>query len=103
MITYTPPYYMKNKDWYYYDPRHERVRLTDKATQKAVDSYVEHKSVHVFWGDNSPEFISYLFEKFTKEASDDIKEFKENKRHYTFEYDKKFDWNVLVAIDGKKI
>ena len=34
MITFVPPYYLKNKAWYYFDPRYNRNRLTDKATKK---------------------------------------------------------------------
>lgn len=103
MIIYTRPYHMKNKDWYYYDPRHSRIRLTDKATPKAINDYVEHNAVYNFWGDDSPEFIDHLFDEFRKEASDDIKDFKENKHRYTIEYDKDRNWNVLVAVDGKKL
>lgn len=35
------PYFMTNKDWYYYDEKEEIYKLTDKAPQKAIDSYKE--------------------------------------------------------------
>lgn len=35
------PYFMKNKDWYYYDVKTGRYKLTDKAPQKAIDSFNE--------------------------------------------------------------
>ena len=35
------PYFMGNKDWYYYDEEEEIYKLTDKATEKARQSYIE--------------------------------------------------------------
>lgn len=35
------PYFMTNKDWYYYDEDEEIYKLTDKATEKAKQSYYE--------------------------------------------------------------
>jgi len=35
------PYFMENKDWYYYDDEEGIFKLTDKAPQKAIDSYNE--------------------------------------------------------------
>lgn len=38
MLT-TEPYFMKNKEWYYHDKKEWRFKLTDKAPQKAIESY----------------------------------------------------------------
>lgn len=103
MITYKPPYYWKNKKWYYYDPRYSRYRLTDNATQKAIDSFIEFNSLYVFWGDNSPEFISHLFKEFKQKALDDIKDFKENNHRYSLECKEGEHHYTLVAVDGKKV
>ena len=35
------PYFMENKEWYYYDDEEGIFKLTDKAPQKAIDSYIE--------------------------------------------------------------
>lgn len=35
------PYFMKNKEWYYYDSKEIKYKLTDKAPEKAKDSYKE--------------------------------------------------------------
>ena len=35
------PYFMSNKEWYYHDEEEFEYKLTDKATQKAKESYVE--------------------------------------------------------------
>ena len=39
MLIAKEPYFMENKDWYYYGVKTGRYKLTDKAPQKAVDSY----------------------------------------------------------------
>lgn len=33
------PYFMTNKEWYFYDVKSGRYKLTEKAPKKAVDSY----------------------------------------------------------------
>lgn len=33
------PYYRKNKEWYYYDENEEKDKLTNKAPEKAIESY----------------------------------------------------------------
>lgn len=33
------PYFLKNKDWYYYDNKNYCYRLTKKATKEAKASY----------------------------------------------------------------
>jgi len=38
------PYFMENKEWYYYDEKEEIFKLTDKAPQEAIDSYNEFYS-----------------------------------------------------------
>ena len=35
------PYFMKNKNWYYYDAKEGIFKLTDKAPKKAIESYKE--------------------------------------------------------------
>ena len=35
------PYFLKNKDWYYFDEEEWCYKLTDKATPEAVKSYEE--------------------------------------------------------------
>ena len=35
------PYFLTNKEWYYYDEVEEIYKLTDKAPYKAIDSYKE--------------------------------------------------------------
>lgn len=37
------PYFMSNKDWFYYDEKDNyKLKLTDKAPPEAVKSYKEH-------------------------------------------------------------
>jgi hypothetical protein len=36
-----PPYFMENKDWYYFDKEEWCYKLTDKAPKEAVESYKE--------------------------------------------------------------
>lgn len=36
------PYWHKNKDWYYWDKEKRKFKLTNKAPQKAIDSYNEY-------------------------------------------------------------
>lgn len=38
------PYFIINEDWYYYDEEEEIYKLTDKATEKAKQSYIEYYS-----------------------------------------------------------
>lgn len=35
------PYFLTNKEWYYYDKEKEMYKLTDKATPLAIISYNE--------------------------------------------------------------
>lgn len=35
------PYFMKNEEWYYFDEKEFRYKLTDRATDKAKESYKE--------------------------------------------------------------
>lgn len=36
------PYFMQNENWYYFDENDFRYKLTDKAPQKAQESYKEY-------------------------------------------------------------
>ena len=36
------PYFVTNEDWWYYDVDEGIMKLTDKAPQKAIDSYNEY-------------------------------------------------------------
>lgn len=40
-MTTEKPYFMTNKDWYYFDEKDFCYKLTDKATEKAKESYKE--------------------------------------------------------------
>lgn len=42
MLKTDKPYFMKNKEWYYYDVKSFKYKLTDKAPKKAIDSYNEY-------------------------------------------------------------
>lgn len=33
------PYFLTNKEWYYFDEEEFKYKLTDKATDKAKESY----------------------------------------------------------------
>ncbi len=35
------PYYLSNKEWYYYDPDERKYKLTEKAPPEAIKSYEE--------------------------------------------------------------
>jgi hypothetical protein len=35
------PYFMENKEWYYFDEIEFKYKLTDKAPEKAKESYKE--------------------------------------------------------------
>ena len=43
-MTIHEPYFMKNKDWYYFDEKEFKYQLTDKAPDKAKESYKEFYS-----------------------------------------------------------
>ena len=40
-MTLDKPYFMTNKEWFYHDEEEWRYKLTDKAPQKAQESYKE--------------------------------------------------------------
>ena len=42
MLKIDKPYFMKNKEWYYYDIKTFKYKLTDIAPKEAVDSYKEY-------------------------------------------------------------
>lgn len=35
------PYFIKNEEWWYYDWKEMKYKLTDKATKEAIESYKE--------------------------------------------------------------
>jgi len=41
-MTTKKPYFMNNKDWFYFDEKDFCYKLTDKAPQKAKESYEEY-------------------------------------------------------------
>ena len=87
------PYYMKNKEWYFFDPRYFRHRLTDKATEKALDSYLDAYS-------NGYGAVDY--KTLLKRTKADIEDYIKNKDRYTLEIDQ-FGTYTLTAVDGKKV
>ena len=36
------PYFLTNEEWYYYDEKEYKYKLTDKATPEAIESYNEY-------------------------------------------------------------
>lgn len=40
-MTLLEPYFMKNKEWYYFDEEEFCYKLTDKAPEEAKKSYAE--------------------------------------------------------------
>jgi hypothetical protein len=36
------PYFMNNNEWYYFDYKEKKYKLTNKATDKAKKSYKEY-------------------------------------------------------------
>lgn len=38
------PYFMTNKEWYYFDKKELCIKLTDKATEKAKKSYADFQA-----------------------------------------------------------
>lgn len=42
MLKADTPYFLTNKEWYYYDVKSFKYKLTDKAPQKAIDSYKKY-------------------------------------------------------------
>ena len=50
MLKAEKPYFMTNEDWYYYDVKSFKCKLTDKAPKEAIDSYNE------YYNDESEEY-----------------------------------------------
>ena len=46
------PYFMKNKDWYYFDKEEWCYKLTDKATKEAIESYNKFYNKYLDEDDN---------------------------------------------------
>lgn len=38
-MTVEKPYFMENKEWFYFDEKEWRYKLTEKAPQEAIESY----------------------------------------------------------------
>lgn len=103
MIIGKPPYFQKNKDWFYIDPRKCMTRLTDKATSKAIESYVEHycrlEGMPVSLDD---EQFKELEKDIRERTRQDIKEYRENKSRYEFQIDERGN-HILIKIDGNSV
>lgn len=41
MTIFEEPYFLTNPEWYYYDEVELKYKLTDKAPEKAINSYKE--------------------------------------------------------------
>jgi hypothetical protein len=41
MVINKEPYFLSDKEWYYYDEEELCYKLTDKATKEAIKSYEE--------------------------------------------------------------
>ncbi len=96
-------YFMKNKDWFYIDPRKCMTKLTDKATHKAIESYIKHycKLEGVPLSLNKEEY-GELEKQLRERTEKDIQEYRENKSRYEFMVDEKGN-SILIKIDGKSI
>jgi hypothetical protein len=44
MVINKEPYFLSDKEWYYYDEEEFCYKLTDKATKEAIKSYEEFYS-----------------------------------------------------------
>ncbi len=89
-----PSYYEKNNKWFYFDIRYFRRRLTDKATKKAINSYIEDLVI------NPMNLIS--MKTAIKRVIFDIKDYAKNKHRYTFELDC-YNHYSLTHVDGKPV
>ncbi len=54
------PFFMKNKEWYYFDNNDQTrgIKLTDKAPPKAIKSYEEFYKADIYIDENGVEWIS---------------------------------------------
>lgn len=87
------PYYMKNKEWYFFDPRYFRYRLTDKATKKAIDSYLDSYAGG---------YHAIDYDVLIERTKADIEDYIKNKDRYTISKDQ-FGTYTLTAVDGKEV
>ena len=90
---FNTPFYESNKEWYYFDYRSMRNKLTDKATPRALDSYIDY--LIDIRPEASMEHIKELIKK-------DLEDYVKNKNRYGFTLDAEGIKN-LTSIDGKKI
>ena len=93
MTVYMPDF-LKHKECYFEDPRVSRYRLTDKATEKDVDSYIDF-----YLRPGYPYVLEPVLtvEQICKKIKEDVEDYIKNKERYTIED------NKLVAIDGKPV
>ena len=82
------PKFLDNRKCYYEDPRVTRYKLTDLATKKDIDSYIDYYTLI---------YPTVPYEKIIAKMEEDVKDYMKNKDRYTIED------NKLIAIDGKPI
>ena len=58
----TEPYFMKNEEWYYFDKKQHKFKLTEKAPREAVQSYKE------FYDDEFDYSCQAVYNSFEAEA-----------------------------------
>lgn len=46
------PYFVENEEWYYFDEKAFRYKLTDKALKKAIESYKEWYENRIYEDEN---------------------------------------------------
>ena len=56
-MTIGKPYFMTNKEWYYYDESAEDYKLTDKAPPEAIKSYKEFYEQFEPYEDENGEWV----------------------------------------------
>lgn len=85
------PNFLKQPNSYYWDPRDNRYKLTDKATPEIVEDYIHYYSVG---------YTPVPYDVLLQRTKQDILDYKENKHRYTIN---KESGSRLVAVDGKII
>ncbi len=51
------PYFIQNKDWYYWDKEDWRYKLTDKAPKEATQNYIEFYFEEIWVDENGEVWI----------------------------------------------
>ncbi len=90
---YETPYYETNKDWYYFDFRSMRNKLTDKVNDRALDSYLDYLI------DLRPRLTVEHAKELIKK---DLEDYTKNKNKYVFDIGDD-GVKILTSIDGKKL